>query len=42
MLPVPFNVFFAAVLEIVLMRLSEADIILEDIVQLDEQIVRGT
>ena len=41
-MPVPSNVFFAAVLEIVLMRLREADIILEDIVQLDEEIVRGT
>ena len=35
--PLLFNIFFAAVLEVVLVRFSEDDIILEDMVYLDEE-----
>ncbi|CAM9955242.1 unnamed protein product [Sphacelaria rigidula] len=40
--PLLFNVFLAAALEVVLVRFSEDDIILEDVVYLDEETVRET
>ena len=38
----PFNMLFDETLEIVFNRLSEVDVILKDIVELDEETVKGT
>ena len=40
--PLPFNMLFDETLEIGFDRLSEVDVILKDIVELDEETARGT